>query len=142
MTGAARTAAVAAVEHLRNLLNDGACQAIYEEASEGFRRLKPQRDWLRECEDNRTKLGTWQAFDAQRVDTLEALQGKHALADGRAVFAKGAGQANTGWLWNGGHPHLMYLRLRAGGEAVNLPNRRYHYDRDPPMRRPRRHYGV
>ena len=40
MTAAARAAALAAVENLRNLLNGDACQAIYDQASETFRHLE------------------------------------------------------------------------------------------------------
>jgi hypothetical protein len=120
LKGAAREAALAAVGNLRNLLNTGGCQEIYDQADESLRRGDSPEDWLRQCERMREKLGTWQSFDAERAVVLGGTQ---AQVEGPAVFSKGAGRGLTIWVWNDGHPRLTYLSLQARGETASLPSR-------------------
>jgi hypothetical protein len=151
LTGRARTTAIAAVENLRDLLNQGACQAIYDEASDLFRNLEPRREWLRDCGDIREKLGTWQAF-GQDAEMFELHSLQESVADGPAVFERGSGQAIIQWRRIAGRMKLDYLALRADGEMVSVPDyqrslRRYmdpplRQYRDSPMEQPRRPYGA
>ncbi len=57
-----------AVERLRQALNRGQCQAIYEEASEPFRRLESLDDWMADCAQIRNSLREWRSFSVPHVD--------------------------------------------------------------------------
>jgi hypothetical protein len=140
--GPARTTALAAVENLRHLLNNGDCQAVYDQMFESSR---PQSvgDWLADCRQIREKFGPWTAFYDRQAATSSVDDGRLIDVDGLAAFGGGGGFAVTGWIWSAGQLRLAYLSLQNGSEVVSYPDQasRNKYQ-DPRMERPRRPYGA
>ena len=136
VTGAARAAVITAVENLRTSLNNGECQAIYDQADPSFRRAE-LHDWLQQCEQVREKLGTWQSFDTRNAYTYELSGRQQVIADGSAMFAKGTGQALIQWRRSAGRVELEFISLHRGSDSVNLPDFNLRKYSDPPMERPR-----
>jgi hypothetical protein len=60
-----RAAALLAVDSLRKQFRDGACGAIYQNASQHFQNGETKWDWDVECGQLVQKLGTWKQFSEQ-----------------------------------------------------------------------------
>lgn len=89
----------AAENRLRELYNQGACQSIYEEAAESFRRHESLKDWLARCASTRTRLGAWRNVGGRevfekgnyRVQMFFGVEGKRSPRLVRLIF-EGDGQ--------------------------------------------------
>ncbi len=130
-----RAAVVDAANTLRETLNSGGCQAIYDDASEFFR-SQSHRRWLEACEGLRARYGTWESFTVSSAIRCEESESIVCLV-GSAKFTTGDNQLKIGWLMNNGEAHLHWLDLMYGDSWIRIgpqPIPR-HYDprpRDPP----------
>ena len=103
---------------LRNQFNGGDCEAIYREAEPPFH-VRTLAEWTSQCQQLRTKLGTWQSLQirVERIDgTPVAL-----LAVGEADFENGHYQIETHWHVRDGRARLYYISLWGGNDKVNIP---------------------
>ncbi|MGA3023505.1 MAG: hypothetical protein ABSF98_01910 [Bryobacteraceae bacterium] len=114
-----RGLAMDAVSRLGEALNRGACQSIYDDASEVFRQLEPLAAWESECERIRAALGLWESFSTRAAF---ATGPSTVLVDGTAVFAKGRRRLDTTWSLEHGSARLFSLYLEgAGGRPTMVP---------------------
>jgi hypothetical protein len=114
-----RRAAVASLNRLREALNGGACQAIYEEAAEVFRDRLSRQDWMLRCEEIRASLGFWKNIEVRETQTWENFT-VHVEADAR--FANGAYRLRTAWQLENGRAHLFTLDLDGDGRQIHIPS--------------------
>jgi hypothetical protein len=134
--GAQRAAVLAAVDQLRNFLNAGACQAIYDRAADSLRRGESARDWLRDCGQLREKLGIWETFDPSHAETYGfGKRGEDAIVEGPALFSSSIGSIVVNWQRNGNSFLLVGLSLETKGDIITLPDRFLKNYWDPPMDR-------
>jgi hypothetical protein len=109
----------AAVNRLRTVFSAGACQSIYDEASQHFR-SQTELDWLYECDRLRANLGSWQRFDVQSI-TMYGEPRQFVLIDGSAVFAKTRSQLLITWRMEKGGVQLESLSLEENGTVRRIP---------------------
>ena len=131
-----RRAAVAGLNRLREALNSGACQAVHEEAAEGFRGLVSRQDWMLRCEEMRTSLGFWKNFEVRSAQAWGNFT-VHVSADAR--FANGVYRMRTVWRLENGRAHLSALHLEGNGRQIHIPSPWPGFQRrhmDPPFHPP------
>ncbi len=134
--GAQRAAVLAAVDQLRNSLNTGGCQAIYDGAADSLRRGESAPDWLRDCEQLREKLGIWKIFDPSHAETYGfGRRGEDAIVEGPALFSSSIGSVVVNWQRNGNGFLLVGLSFETKGDVITLPDRFLKNYWDPPMDR-------
>ena len=131
-----RRAAVAGLNRLREALNSGACQAVHEEAAEGFRGLVSRQDWMLRCEEIRSRLGSWKNFEVRSAQAWANLT-VHVSADAR--FANGVYRMRTVWQLENGRARLFSLDLEGDGRLIHIPGPWPGFQRrhvDPPFQPP------
>jgi hypothetical protein len=110
------------LSRLKEAFNRGACAAIYEEASDGFRKAVAPPEWLTRCESLRASLGSWRSYQVQ----LYEIPWKHdiglAQLEGEATFAQGEFSLTSLWSMNGGRAELCLLILERQGEKISIPS--------------------
>jgi hypothetical protein len=133
--GARRELAIAAAHSFGEALNRGACQSIYDDASEVFRGLESAEEWTRECLQMRKQLGSWKGMSIRQVTAGGA--GVTVLR-GTAQFERGTYCLRVDFLDEGGRARLFLLELDGGVGGFVAPRLRFpDYDRqhaDPPGR--------
>ena len=135
-TAEEKKAAIAAVEKLTAAFQSGSCQTIYDQASEAFRKLEPQRDWERVCGELNGQVTAWRVGDQsfEVAENIVYVDLQAALSDGRSIrFAFQIDQS--------GAAKLFHFAFGQGNQWVNIPERPGTHFQDPPLERPKR-YGV
>ena len=107
-----------AVQRLRESFNSGNCDLIYIEASEVFRELESRVEWLRTCEQLRTKLGLWESFAVESTDAWQSTLGH---VDGTAVFSKGSCRFRIALSLGNRRARVFSLWLQGVGHEVAIP---------------------
>ena len=131
-----RRAAVAGLNRLREALNSGACQAVHEEAAEGFRGLVSRQDWMLRCEEIRSRLGSWKNFE---VRSTRAWGNFTVLVSADARFVNGVYRMRTVWQLENGRAYLFTLDLEGNGRQIHIPSPWPGFQRrhvDPPFQPP------
>ena len=100
------------LDSLREALNRGECESIYDNASDAFRQLEYREVWRNRCEDLRGRMGRWASFTVQATDTERNIL---LHAGGTALFANGACDLQSTWSIDSGRPRLFMLRLQGPG---------------------------
>jgi len=106
--GARRELAVKAANNFVAALNQGACQAIYDGASEVFRQLESVEEWVRECAQMRSRLGSWRGTSIWSVTVGGA---GVTMLRGSIQFDHGTYRLQMDYLEEGGHARLFLLEL-------------------------------
>ncbi len=106
------------LSRLREAFNRDACNAIYDDASGGFRDAIPRAEWAKQCGTLRTQLGRWQDYEV----ALHEIPVKHAAGytqlEGRARFAQGEYLLTSWWSLGGERAELLSLCLDQHGEKL------------------------
>ena len=100
------------LDSLREALNRGECESIYDNASDAFRQLEVREVWRTRCEDLRSRMGRWASFTVQSTDTERNIL---LHAGGAALFANGTCDLQSTWSIESGRPRLFMLRLQGSG---------------------------
>ncbi len=119
MNASQRKLAMASADRLREELNRGACQTIYDEADSVFRSSQIPLDWLAQCEYMRNQLGKWRSFNSQMREKFGIPL--TIVASGPAVFSSGNYQVEVIWHLNGGRAELFSLSLEGNGRHLKVP---------------------
>jgi hypothetical protein len=108
-----------ALNKLRVVFSAGACQSIYDNASQYFR-SQTEVDWLYQCNRLRQSLGAWQSFQIRSTTTYRAPE-QFVLVEGSAIFAKASRQFGVTWLQDTGGARLYLLSLEENGQWKQIP---------------------
>lgn len=110
------------LSRLRGAFNRKACASIYEDASDGFRKVITSTEWLTRCESLRARLGPLRGYQVR----LYEIPGKHdadyAQLEGKATFAQGEFSLTSWWSMERGRAGLCLLRLNRQGEDIWIPS--------------------
>ena len=110
--------AISGIEKLRQALNAGECESIYDAAIDDFRRSEEKQDWLTKCGRIRDKWGRWDAFTAAywyKPDDIAV------AVEGRAAFQKGDCSIHVVWILDHERVRLRWLFLNAGSAQIEAP---------------------
>lgn len=107
---AQQTLAMDAVHKLRDDLNTGACQSIYDRAADFFR-SQPAEDWAIQCEHLEEKLGNWRSFHISYTERC-AGSGLVICIGGSADFANGRKEMSVAWLLENRRAQLYWIALK------------------------------
>ena len=112
-----QTLAIGEARKFREGFNKGACQAIYDEASEFFRHQSEQ-DWRSRCSELRGRLGFWRSSDIRSAITC----GSQVIClDGTAAFERGSYDFELAWMFRDGRPRLCWWILEGAGQRTQIP---------------------
>jgi len=115
-----RVSVLEASTELRETFNgDRACESIYEEAAERFRTY-PKEGWLKECEQLRDDMGSWQDFGARSIARCE-LPDVVVCLDGDAGFVKGDRILELAWSLEGSRARLLSIAWQDGRQWIRIP---------------------
>ena len=131
VTDQQRVLAVTSASALRDQFNASACQAVYGDATQGFRSQR-EKDWLANCEQLRTNLGTWHSFTIQSTGRC-GFPDKIVCVDGLAAFEKATRSIELSWLIDNGRAKLMWIILSDKGEEQIFPGGDSRRLADPPI---------
>lgn len=109
--------AIGEAKRFRERFNKGACQAIYDQASEFFRH-QLQQDWMSRCAELRGRLGLWRSSDIRSAITCGS---RVICLDGTAAFERGSYDLELAWTFRDGRPRLFWWILDAGGHRTQIP---------------------
>jgi hypothetical protein len=108
-----------ALNKLRVVFSAGACQSIYDDASQYFR-SQTEVDWLYQCNQLRDSLGAWQGFQIRSTTTYGAPK-QFVLVEGSAAFAKASRHFGATWLPDTAGARLYSLSLEEDGKWKQIP---------------------
>jgi len=130
-----RTLAVDAVNRLRNALNSGSCQSIYEQAGALFR-AQPLGGWMSQCSEFRDTLGSWQTFSASSAQRCGGGPSEVIVCvRGTAGFVMGTKEVDVAWVLDNERTQLMWISLRQNEDTwVQMPPSRQPRIFDTPPR--------
>jgi hypothetical protein len=125
-----RTSAIDAARKFREAFNQGACEAVYAEASEFFRRQSKQ-DWMNQCTELYQRLGLWRSSDIRSAVTC----GSQVIClDETATFQTGSYDLELAWLFGDGRPRLCWWVVEGRGQRTQIPPAIPRNLMDPPLR--------
>ena len=119
--GARRELALEAAQSFVEALNQGACQSIYDDASEVFRGLESAEEWMRECRRMRKQLGPWRGTSIRQVTVGGA--GVTVLR-GSIQFERGTYRLQMDCMEESGRARLFLLELDGGSSGFIVPTLR------------------
>jgi len=132
---ARREQAVEAADDFVAALNRGACQSIYDEASSVFREMEPAGEWVRECRQMRSLLGSWRGICIGQVTAGGA--GVTVLR-GSVQFERGTYRLQMDCLEERGRARFLLVELDGDTGGFFVPRPRFpsfdRQDADPPDR--------
>ena len=108
-TEAQRAQAVAATEHLRMNLNRGACESIFDGASDGFQTQR-HSEWISKCDEIRRTFGGWKSFSVHQASLCGA-PGVLVCIEGPAAFDSRNAKIHITWLLENGAAALDFIGL-------------------------------
>jgi hypothetical protein len=126
-----RLLATASISRLRDQFNRNECLSIYRESAPIFRSQR-EKDWLYDCAELRTGLGTWRTFTIQATGHC----GVAVCADGFAAFVSTTKRVEAGFSLDRGQVRLMWFAI--GDERLTqiFPGRPEPFADPPQVRGP------
>jgi len=116
--GARRELALEAANNFVAALNQGACQSIYDNASEVFRQLESAEEWVRECGQMRARLGSWRGTSIRQITSGGA---GITVLRGSIQFERGTYRLQMDCLEEGGRARLFLLEMDGGTSGFIVP---------------------
>jgi hypothetical protein len=104
----------AAVERLRVMFNQGACEAVELELPTAANKT----EWLATCEQIRTEWGTWDSFQASGWNRPSS---RVVGVEGTAKFAGGERHMSTLWDLGAQQPRMLLFLLTSGEQSILFP---------------------
>lgn len=128
-----RIQSAASSSRLRDQFNQNDCRSIYREGALNFR-FQREKDWLNDCEELQTDLGTWRTYTIQATARC-GVEGI-VCTEGLAVFEKTSKPLEVGWMVDKGQAKLMWFVIEDQGQTQIFPGIPERFADPPPVHLP------
>jgi hypothetical protein len=125
------TVAASSILQLREMFDKGECSSVYAGADPAFR-SQSEENWVRQCEQLRHDLGSWQSFQKNGAEQ-ELADPRFRLVSGEAVFANGTYHLEMYWNVSVAPARLCYFQLGTNPNIITVPPFKRNGPNDAPI---------